>query len=168
MGSGGATNSSGQAYSIVVGVDFSETGDYALWEAFALARQQTAVVIHAVYVAAGYGPLLELKLPGETTALNAQEMQSYLQEYVNERRRSQPEPIEELRIQTHLRVGIPDDEIVDLANELRADLLVVGTHERHGVKRFFTHTVTDAIVKHCPCPVLVVRPKAYARASTRE
>ena len=165
MGSGGGSGASGRTYSMVVGVDFSETGDYALWEAFELARQHSGAAIHAVYVAEGYGPLLELRLDHSTTALSAREVERYLCEYVDQRRLSQPEPVDGSRTHCHVRVGDPDDEIVELAKELQADLLVVGTHARHGVRRFFVESIAEEVVKRCPCPVLVVRPKAYHQAS---
>ncbi len=163
MATGVLQDSERRAYKIVVGVDFSETGDYALWEAFALARQQAVVEVHCVYAATGYGPLLELTLPNRQLTLNAEEAEQFVAAYVEERGKTQLDPDSEARIHYHVRVGHAADEIVDLAYELEADLLVVGTHSRKGVKRFFVGSVTEAVVRHCPCPVLVVRPKVYDR-----
>lgn len=161
-------DSARRVYKIVVGVDFSETGDYALWEAFAFARQQPVVDVYCVYVATGYGPLLEVTLPNEQLTLSASEAEQFLRAYVEARGKSELDPDSEARIHHCVRVGRAADEIVELANDLEADLLVVGTHSRVGVKRFFIGSVAEAVVRHCPCPVLVVRPKIYDRRTSGE
>ena len=57
-------------------------------------------------------------------------------------------------------VGIPAaaDEIVRAAKEKDVDLLVLGTHGRTGVARFFLGSVAARVVATAPCPVLTVRP----------
>jgi len=59
--------------------------------------------------------------------------------------------------QTHLRVGKPDEEIVALGEELGAGLIVVGSRGRGGIKRALMGSVSDSVVRHAHCPVLVVR-----------
>lgn len=49
--------------------------------------------------------------------------------------------------------------IVQIASDLEADLVVVGTHGRTGVARFAIGSVAEQVVRHAGCPVLVVRPK---------
>jgi nucleotide-binding universal stress UspA family protein len=57
----------------------------------------------------------------------------------------------------HLRNGRPDQEIVALAEELGAGLIVVGGRGLGGVKRALMGSVSDSVVRHAPCPVLVAR-----------
>jgi universal stress protein A len=57
-----------------------------------------------------------------------------------------------------LRTGDARDSIVQVAKELGADLIVMGTHGRRGVTRALLGSVTEAIVRSAPCPVLTVRP----------
>jgi len=59
--------------------------------------------------------------------------------------------------QTHLRVGKPDEEIVALGEELGAGLIVVGSRGRGGIRRALMGSVSDSVVRHAHCPVLVVR-----------
>jgi nucleotide-binding universal stress UspA family protein len=56
--------------------------------------------------------------------------------------------------------GDPGEAIVDAAEAERADLVVVGSHGRSGVGRAIVGSVSDHVVRHAPCPVLVVRPMA--------
>ena len=54
-------------------------------------------------------------------------------------------------------VGTPAEQIVKIAKEWDADLVVVGNHNRHALSRFLLGSTADATVRHAPCPVLVVR-----------
>jgi nucleotide-binding universal stress UspA family protein len=60
---------------------------------------------------------------------------------------------------THLRMGAVDLEIVALAEELQADLIVMGSRGLGGVRRALMGSVSDSVVRHAHCPVLVVRPE---------
>jgi nucleotide-binding universal stress UspA family protein len=56
-----------------------------------------------------------------------------------------------------VRTGAPYQEIVALATDERADLIVIGTHGRGGVNRMLLGSVADRVVRLAPCPVLTVR-----------
>jgi hypothetical protein len=60
----------------------------------------------------------------------------------------------------HLRVGAPDVEIAQLASDIGADLIVVGTHRRRGLDRLLLGSVAGSLVRNAPCPVLTWRPKS--------
>jgi nucleotide-binding universal stress UspA family protein len=55
--------------------------------------------------------------------------------------------------------GEPRSKIVDVAAKWHADLIVVGSHGRHGLERFLMGSVSEAVVHHAPCSVQVVRPR---------
>jgi nucleotide-binding universal stress UspA family protein len=59
----------------------------------------------------------------------------------------------------HLRMGEVALEIVALAEELQADLIVMGSRGLGGVRRALMGSVSDSVVRHAHCPVLVVRPE---------
>jgi nucleotide-binding universal stress UspA family protein len=56
--------------------------------------------------------------------------------------------------------GEPGQEIVKAAKDWGADLIVVGSHGRRGLTRALVGSVAETVMRHAPCPVLVVRPKA--------
>lgn len=56
-----------------------------------------------------------------------------------------------------IKDGHPAEKIIDTAKEIGADLIVVGSHGRHGAKRFFLGSVSSKIVEHAPCHVLVIK-----------
>jgi len=53
--------------------------------------------------------------------------------------------------------GHPANEILSMAEEWNADLIIVGSHGRQGIKRFLLGSVSSAIVSRAPCSVLVVK-----------
>jgi nucleotide-binding universal stress UspA family protein len=55
----------------------------------------------------------------------------------------------------------PADAIVDYAKRTHVDIIVVGTHGRGPVSHLFLGSVAEKIVRHAPCPVLVVRPNEH-------
>jgi nucleotide-binding universal stress UspA family protein len=59
--------------------------------------------------------------------------------------------------QTHLKGGRADDKIVSLAEEMGAGLVVMGSRGQGGIRRALMGSVSDSVVRHAHCPVLVVR-----------
>ena len=56
-----------------------------------------------------------------------------------------------------IKDGNPAEKIIDTANEIGADLIVVGSHGRHGAKRFFLGSVSAKVLEHAPCHVLIIK-----------
>jgi nucleotide-binding universal stress UspA family protein len=65
---------------------------------------------------------------------------------------------------SHLRMGAVDLEIVALAKVLKADLIVMGCRGHRGIRRAIEGSISDAVIRHAPCPVLVVRSHESAEA----
>jgi len=59
------------------------------------------------------------------------------------------------RVATQFLAGDPGDEIVRMAKGTY-DLIVVGTHGRTGVRHLLMGSVAEKVVRHAPCPILVV------------
>jgi nucleotide-binding universal stress UspA family protein len=59
--------------------------------------------------------------------------------------------------QSHLRMGEVEREIVHLAEDLGAGLIVMGSRGHRGMRRALMGSVSDSVVRHAHCPVMVVR-----------
>ena len=57
----------------------------------------------------------------------------------------------------HLRMGVVAEEIVNLAKDLEADLIVMGTRGHTGIRRMIEGSISDFVVHHAHCPVMTVR-----------
>jgi nucleotide-binding universal stress UspA family protein len=60
-------------------------------------------------------------------------------------------------VEAHLSKGSPDTEIVKLADDIGAGLIVMGSRGLGGIRRALIGSVSDSVVRHAHCPVLVVR-----------
>jgi nucleotide-binding universal stress UspA family protein len=59
--------------------------------------------------------------------------------------------------QAHLRTGEPNGDIVALAEEIGAGLIVMGSRGLGGVRRALIGSVAGSVILHAHCPVLVMR-----------
>lgn len=132
---------------------------------FAAKTDSELHVVHAGFVPAMYHP----EMRGYSSHIEAvrQETQRILDEEVrlveaNGGRVSRSYP----------RMGRPDAEIVELAEDVRAGMIVVGSRGLGGVRRALMGSVSDSVVRHAHCPVLVVRagsrPEAAAGSSEEQ
>ncbi len=62
-----------------------------------------------------------------------------------------------IRVEPLLREGDPAEIITQLAQEMKSDLIVMGSHGRTGLRRLLMGSVTERVVGHAGCPVLVAR-----------
>lgn len=65
------------------------------------------------------------------------------------------------RIESHLCLEIAATGILQTAADLAADIIVVGSHSRHGFQRMLLGSVSRVVVDYARCAVLVARPAAY-------
>lgn len=68
---------------------------------------------------------------------------------------------DDIRVSTETLFGSPDRRIVETAEAMNADLIIVGSHGYNRWERLLLGSVSDSVVHHAPCSVLVVRsPKS--------
>jgi nucleotide-binding universal stress UspA family protein len=60
-------------------------------------------------------------------------------------------------IRTVVKQGSPADEILKTAKKIKADLIITGSHGRHGAQKFLLGSVSSKIVDYATCAVLVVK-----------
>ena len=138
---------------IIVPVDFSECSEKAVRYARALAIQSKAELAF-VHIVEPYTPPPEM-LTVDVASLEsiaARAAKKYLRKLVAE-----SESV--VRCNSEIRIGKPWVEIIKLAREANADLIVVATHGRTGFAHVLMGSTAEQIVRHADCPVLVVRQK---------
>ena len=64
---------------------------------------------------------------------------------------------EPVQIKTVVKEGRPAEEIIKFAKDNKMDLVVIGSHGRHGAKKFFLGSVSLRVAEHAPCSVYIAR-----------
>jgi nucleotide-binding universal stress UspA family protein len=151
---------------VVVGVDYSESSELALRQALELASSVRNAELHAVHVASSFPstvgfervaePMPSEPMPRRTKGEIEQYLDRSLYDFTRGRDLSLPIPE---RVVAHLRFDSPAEQIAELARDLEAHLVIVGTHGRRGLSRMLLGSVAEGVVRLSPCPVLVVRPR---------
>ncbi len=62
-----------------------------------------------------------------------------------------------IEAKTITRQGMPAEKILETAHKMKVDLVVVGSHGRHGTKKFLLGSISSKVVEYANCPVLVVK-----------
>jgi len=142
---------------IVVGTDGSETASQAVQEAVELAKQSGSTLD----IVTAFEPIPAERLrqegkvdvPGDVQyAFNPNEDANVTLENA-----AGPARNAGLEVQTHTREGDPADAILDVAEETKADLIIVGNKGMTGAKRFLLGSVPNKVSHHAPCDVMIVR-----------
>ncbi len=60
-------------------------------------------------------------------------------------------------VKTLVRQGDPAEKILETAQKMKVDLIITGSHGRHGTKKFLIGSVSSKVVDYSKCPVLVVK-----------
>ena len=140
--------------SILVPTDFSECSEKALNYAMAYAEQFRASLTLLYVVEIAYG--------SEAGVIN---FEKYKQEANDEGKKKlvaiAKRFSKSIPTKSSVRIGAPYDEIVRYAQEANTDLIIISTHGRSGLKRFFLGSTAEKVVRHAPCPVLVVREREH-------
>jgi nucleotide-binding universal stress UspA family protein len=147
---------------ILVPLDFSRASMEALNYAVALVKKFAAAV-HLLHVTAPD----EAAMPG-TAHLMRQTAESlaFAREKLAKTHEKHLFPF--WPENTHVRTGQPYIEICQQARDIDADLIVLATRGRHGLKRILLGSTAERVVRFTPCPVLVVRRSKRAELRIRK
>lgn len=134
---------------ILCPVDFDQNSLLALGLACELAQERTATlyVLHVVAIP-----------PGPEVAVPFDKMEGRARTKLEElaRKKINGKASYEVRVTS----GDPGVESLRTAERIGADLIVMATHGRKGLRRFFLGSVAERVVREAPCPVLTIRPGA--------
>jgi nucleotide-binding universal stress UspA family protein len=138
--------------------DFSEPSTAALQTACDLAQSYRARLIVLHVVAPPLAFYTEYSVPPDPAEIKAED-QARLD------RLSLPINV---GCERWLKEGDPATEIVRVAQEVEADVIVMGTHGRTGLERLFLGSVAEHVVRSAPCPVLTVKAMLPRAVQSKE
>lgn len=141
---------------IVVGTDGSDTAAEAVRQATDLAKATGA----KLDIVSAYEPVPRDRLREESQEVPGDVAHSVgPREDVNQLLDGalQAAKDADVETQTHPREGEPADALLDVAEEVGADVIVVGNKGMTGAKRFLLGSVPNKVSHHAPCAVWIVR-----------
>ena len=147
---------------VVVGYDFSHSAHAALQRAVAIAARAPTHVLHVICVIDPRSPIPSIPSYDGVDYMYAARVQEVLAVHIQQE-------LELVDVQhrvhffVHARIGEKAArEILELAREVGADLIVVGSHGLTGVERFLVGSTSERIVREAGCTVEIARAKKYA------
>jgi nucleotide-binding universal stress UspA family protein len=141
---------------VLAAIDFSEASDLVVEHALAVARHAYANEIHFLHVR-----------PEPHDEADVRGRQAEFEEWLDARVRACGPVSHSVKVVAHEASGNPADVIVDMAGELLASAVIVGTHGRKGFQRVVMGSVAESVVRNAGCPVLVVRPQTHSQPAAR-
>jgi universal stress protein A len=144
---------------ILVPTDFSEYSEKACAWALAIAEQWHSqfLLLHVVPMPS-YPPMLM------GTYFNVAEFEASLRADAEARAQEflRKTPRTTVPVDTQVIMGEPFSDICRIAQQEQIDLIVMGSHGRTGLSHVLLGSVAERVVRHAPCPVLVVGKKTHA------
>jgi nucleotide-binding universal stress UspA family protein len=146
-----ATAPSDRPFVLVVALDLADTasGGYALDQAMRVATRVPGSQLHVLHVCTS-------DVTNETLGL--------LRHYVSEKATALG-GMGQQTVAVHVRKGDPPREIAQLAADLSADLIVVGTHKAPHLKNLFVGSTAERVLASATCPVMVAGPRPQPQPS---
>lgn len=138
---------------ILCPIDFDNSSTAALEIACELAEGKGATV-HLLHVARVPSHDMNVPLPFNADPRWERAARAKLERIARDRLEGK------VRYQLHVVSGTPDDDVVRVAHELGADLVVMATHGRKGLSHFILGSVAERVMREADCPVLTMRTKA--------
>lgn len=139
---------------ILVPTDFSATSRKAICYAASLAKQFNAEII-LLHVVQPVTP------PPSLVMLMPDTFDGALREAAAKRLAEWRREIAVPTVKANVREGPAYDEIVRAAEETNTDLIIISTHGHGRLARMLIGSTTERVVRHAPCPVLVVREREH-------
>lgn len=142
---------------LLVPLDFSPASQKALDYALALAGRCGSASLHLMHVVEPRpecfgGEMGPVWLPDEDLAASCEHQLAAL---------AQQSALPGVPISSAVHLGRPAAGIIAVAKESQADLVVIATHGRTGLKHLLLGSVAERVVREAPCPVLVVREREH-------
>jgi nucleotide-binding universal stress UspA family protein len=146
---------------IIVPIDFSDWSRKALEYAVATARAHSSklTILH-VYE----GSFVEPYVNAANSEEEANEIMKEI-ERVNETKYDEflkTVDLSGVEYEKLLKKGIPETEIVDIAMEKQANLIVMGTHGRSGIKHILIGSTAEEVVRAVHCDIIIVKPDKFS------
>jgi len=145
---------------VVVGFDFTHSARAAMYRAIALANRAPLHILHFLCAIEPHGEVPTMPHHGRVDFAYVERVERALLDEIAAELRA-ADISDRVHFFVHVRIGRPAEELLDLAREIGADLIIVGSKGLTGVERLVLGSVAERVVREAGCTVEVARPKTY-------
>jgi nucleotide-binding universal stress UspA family protein len=150
---------------VLIALDYNPTAQKVAEVGFSMAKSMNAEVIllHVItdpvlYASAGYSPIMGFSGYVDVSPLQLDNVQGLIEASLQYLDKSK-QHLGDKTIQTIVKEGDFADSILETAKELRADIIVVGSHSRKWLENIVMGSVTEKVLHHTLIPLLIVPTK---------
>ena len=140
---------------ILICADYSEAGKHVLQQAKIFIAPYTNIELHVCTV-------IDMSVLTVAGMYNSADVMDALVEQANQTQVCAQKVFESIDIHFSSEVGYPSTVILQKANDVKADLLIVGTHGKTGIGRVLMGSVAENVLRHTSCNTLVIPVKHLA------
>lgn len=152
---------------VVVAFDFSDSARAAMYRAIALANRAPFHILHFICAIGPHGQIAQMPHHGHVDLDYVERVEAALLDQIAAELKATA-IADRVHFFVHVRIGHAAEEILELAREVGADLIIVGSRGRSGVERIMLGSVAEHVVRDAGCTVEVARPKTYEHVNLLE
>jgi nucleotide-binding universal stress UspA family protein len=148
---------------ILIALDYNPTAQKVAEAGYDLAKAMNAqtILLHVTsdatyYSSLNYSPIMGFELFRNAVEPNtAEEIKRSAQDYLDKSKQH----LGDEKIQTVVKDGVFGETIINTAAELKADIIVMGTHSRRGFEKILIGSVAENVLHHSSIPLLIIPTK---------
>lgn len=150
---------------VLIAIDYDPSAQTVAEAGYKLAKSMNAqtVLLHVVsdatyYSSLNYSPIMGFDSFSNLDIVQTEavsELQSAARDYLDKTRLHLGDP----SIETISRGGDFGDTIIDVATEINADVIVMGTHSRHGLEKILMGSVAEKVLRRSAVPMFIIPTK---------
>jgi nucleotide-binding universal stress UspA family protein len=150
---------------ILIALDYNPSAQKVAEFGHKLAASMNAktILLHVVsdatyYSSLKYSPIMGFASFNDAIETNSEEeLRAMAQQYLDKSKKHLNDP----KIETIVRNGSFAETILSTAKELKADIIVMGTHSRRGLEKILIGSVAENVLHNSSIPVLIIPTKGY-------
>ena len=147
---------------VLIAIDYNPTAQKIAETGYSLAKSMNAEItlLHVVadftyYSSLDYSPIMgfdSFSTMGMVQTNTVAELEKAALEYLEKTKKH----LDDASIKTLVRDGDSGDAIIEAANELKADVIVLGSHSRRGLDKILMGSVAEKVLRHSKTPLFVI------------
>ena len=147
---------------VLIAIDYNPTAQKIAETGYSLAKSMNAEItlLHVVadytyYSSLDYSPIMgfdSFSTMGMVQTNTVEELEKAALEYLEKTKKH----LDDASIKTLVRDGDSGEAIIEAANELKADVIVLGSHSRRGLDKILMGSVAEKVLRHSKTPLFII------------